>query len=106
MIWIIMIGIGILTFIIRLSFIILADRLSLPAALQRALNFVPIAALTAILVPAIIQPSGILNISFTNGRLIAGTLAIIIAWRTKNTFITIGAGMLCLWFLRFVLKFS
>jgi branched-subunit amino acid transport protein len=40
--------------------------------------------------------SGSLDFSFANTRLLAGIVAIIVAWFTKNTLLTILAGMIAL----------
>jgi branched-subunit amino acid transport protein len=58
---------------------------------------VPPAVLTAIFFPELLITDGSLNISLGNGRLIAGSLAIVVAWRTKNVILTIVVGMLTLW---------
>jgi branched-subunit amino acid transport protein len=92
-IWLILIAVGLFTFATRLSFILLFGRLSVPPTLQRALRFVPPAALTAIILPELLIPQGQLDISLNNVRLIAGIIAIVIAWRTKNIFLTILVGM-------------
>jgi branched-subunit amino acid transport protein len=75
---------------------LLFGRYSVPPALQRALRYVPPAALTAIIFPEMLAPGGDLNISLNNFRLIAGLLAIIVAWRSKNIFLTILVGMAAL----------
>jgi branched-subunit amino acid transport protein len=63
---------------------------------QQALRFVPVAVLSALIAPALFFSSGSLNVSFSNIRLIAGILAILVAWRTKNVLLTIFIGMACL----------
>lgn len=99
-IWIVMIGLGLLTFATRLSFITLLERLKLPPAFQRALRFVPIAALTAIIAPELAFNTGALDISPGNPRLLAGIAAILVAAFTKNTLWTILAGMVVFILLR------
>ena len=94
--WPILIAVGLFTFAIRLSFILLFGRLSVPPSLQRALRFVPPAALTAIIFPELLTPGGTLDLSLGNFRLIAGLLAIIVAWFSKNIFLTILVGMAAL----------
>ena len=94
-----MLAVGLVTFATRLSFILLFGRFSVPPGLQRALRFVPPAALTAIILPELLAPGGTVNISLNNVRLLAGLVAIIVAWRSKNIFLTILIGMavlLCL----------
>jgi branched-subunit amino acid transport protein len=100
--WLSLIVIGLLTFGTRLVFIALADRMKMPAWVERGLRFVPVAALTAILVPEVLKPEGNLYLSLGNARLLAGVLAVLVAWRTKNVLLTIGVGMAALLILQAV----
>lgn len=100
----VLIVIGVITFGFRLSFIALMDRLRLPPLLQRALRYVPAAALTAIIMPELLIRNGAIFLSPMNARLIAGAIAIIVAWRTKNTLLTIAAGMVALWLLQWIMR--
>jgi branched-subunit amino acid transport protein len=95
-----MITLGLLTFVTRLSFIALLDRIKLPLTFQRALRFVPIAALCAIIAPELGYYRDALALSPTNPRLLAGIVATVVAYRTKNVIWTILAGMLVFWLLR------
>jgi branched-subunit amino acid transport protein len=99
-----LIVIGTITFGFRLSFIALMDKLRLPPLLQRALRFVPAAALTAIITPELFIQNGAIFLSPMNARLVAGAIAIIVAWRTKNTLLTIAAGMIALWVLQLIVR--
>jgi branched-subunit amino acid transport protein len=94
--WLSLVVIGLLTFGLRLAFIALAGRVSMPGWFERGLRFVPVAALTAILVPEILKPGGTLDLSLGNARLLAGALAVVVAWRTKNMLLTIAVGMAAL----------
>ncbi|MCA9949547.1 MAG: AzlD domain-containing protein [Anaerolineales bacterium] len=47
-----------------------------------------------------LMPNGLLNVSLGNGRLLAGLVAIIVAWKTKNVLLTIIVGMIVLWLLQ------
>jgi branched-subunit amino acid transport protein len=96
LLWITIIIVGLLTFGIRLSFIVFLSKVHVSSTLQQALRFVPVAVLSALIAPAIFLPAGSLNLSLGNIRLIAGLLAIVVAWRTKNVLLTIVAGMACL----------
>jgi branched-subunit amino acid transport protein len=97
--WLIIVGMGIVTYAIRLSLIVLLGRLDVPPLVQRALRFVPPAVLSAIILPEVLRPGGALDISFGNDRLIAGVLAAGVAWRTRNVFLSIAVGMVALWIL-------
>lgn len=97
--WIVMIAVGLLTFLTRLSFIALLERIQLPAAFQRALRFVPIAVLSAIIAPEIGYADNALFLSPQNPRLLAGVVATLVAYYTKNVVWTIVAGMAAFWIL-------
>jgi len=98
--WLIIIGMGIITYAIRLSLIVLLGRVGVPVIVQRALRFVPPAVLSAIIFPELLRPGGTLDISPGNARLIAGVVAALVAWRTKNVILTIAVGMAVLWLLQ------
>ncbi len=101
--WLIILLAGLLTFGIRLSFIALFGRWQPPDLFLRALRFVPPAVLSAIILPEMLLQNGQISLSPANPRLLAGVLAILVAWRTRNIFLTILAGMLALYlFLFFV----
>jgi branched-subunit amino acid transport protein len=95
-----MIAIGLFTFATRLSFISLLGNREIPDLARRALRFVPPAVLTAIFVPELLMPGGELYLSPANDRLVAGLLAAIVAWRTKNVLLTIVAGLASLYLLQ------
>ncbi len=99
--WLIIAGMGAITYATRLSFILLG-RIGLPAVLQRSLRFVPSAVFAALIVPAVLQPAGPLDISPGNLRLLAAAAAAVVAWKTKSTVLTIGAGMAVLWTMQWV----
>ena len=94
--WLIIIVGGLLTFGMRLSFIYFFGRVEIPAALRRSLRFVPPAVLSAIILPELLLPAGHLDLGFGNHRWLAGLVAILVAWRTRNTLLTILAGMAAL----------
>ena len=102
-IWLVMIMAGLLTFATRLSFILLLDRIRVPEWFRRGLRFVPVAVLSAIILPELTSPNGRLLLSWRNPQLLAGAVAILVAWRTKNVILTIAAGMGALLIFRLVL---
>ena len=89
-------GLALTSFIPRASFILLFARWPVPAPVRRALRYVPAAVFSAILVPQLVLTAGSMDIGLDNPRLLAGLLAGAIAWRTRNTLLTIVAGMLAL----------
>lgn len=98
----IILGGMLVTYAQRLSFIVVIPPDRLPAALQRGLRLVPPAVLAAVIVPEILRPEGPLDLSLQNHRLLAGCVAALVAWRFRNAWLTIAAGMLALWLLALV----
>lgn len=94
--WLLILGLALTSFIPRASFILLLARWPVPAPLRRALRYVPAAVFSAILVPELVLTAGSVHFGLDNPRLLAGILAGAIAWRTRNTLLTIVAGMLAL----------
>lgn len=102
-IWLIMIAAGLITYATRLSFIIFFGRREIPETLARALRFVPPAVFSAIILPELLIPGGEPAFSLSNPRLLAGLIAALVAWRTRNILLTIVFGMGVLWVLQAVL---
>jgi branched-subunit amino acid transport protein len=102
-IWYSIILVGIFTFLTRLSFILLSDKIKLQPNVQRALRFVPIAVLSAIVFPELVQNNAT-QYFYYFPRIIAGMFAIFIAWRTRNILLTIITGMLVLYFLSYIVN--
>jgi branched-subunit amino acid transport protein len=101
-IWPVMLLGGLITFGMRFSLIYLFGRFEIPETVRRALHYVPPAVLSAIIFPELFLPGGTLDLSLGNTRLLAGLIAILVAWFTRNTLITILAGMLALVLLKLV----
>jgi branched-subunit amino acid transport protein len=99
-VWLVIIIIGVITFATRLSFILFFSRMKVTPFLQRALRFVPPAVLSAIILPELVLREGVLELTSSNERLFAGILAALVAWRTRNVLLTLGAGMVALWILQ------
>lgn len=102
--WLTIIAAGLITYATRLFPIISYGRFEMPKQVERALLFVPVAVLTAIFLPEMVYIQEELMLSYRNPRLLAGLLAIVVAWRTKNVIYTILVGMLTLWLLQFIFK--
>lgn len=101
-VWLLMIAIGAITFSVRASLILTAGRYRIPETLERALRYVPPAVLTALILPQFVVLDGRLAIEPQNVRLLAGTIAAIVAGTTRNMLATIAAGMAALWILRYL----
>ncbi|MGA9531270.1 MAG: AzlD domain-containing protein [Anaerolineales bacterium] len=98
LVWAIIFGGMVVTYITRLSFIALIPVDRLPTTVRHALGYAPPAVLAAIIGPELLVDGGTL-VLWPNARLLAGLGAMLVAWRTKNTWLTIAIGMLGLWLL-------
>jgi branched-subunit amino acid transport protein len=102
--WAVIVAVGALNFLSRLSFIALFARRGMPAWLARALKYVPAAMLTALIVPMIFVPeAGAARGLHANPRVLAALAAGVVAYVTRSTLKTLLAGMAALWLLEFVL---
>ncbi len=103
-IWLIMFAGGLVTFGMRFSLIYLFGKFEIPETMRRALHYVPPAVLSAIIFPELLYRADKLDISLDNTRLLAGIVAVLVAWYSKNTLLTIIAGMAALLALQLLLK--
>jgi branched-subunit amino acid transport protein len=95
-VWLAMLGMAVVTFAVRASFLLLPERVKLPPLLRRALPFVPAAVLTAVWAPELALQKGVLQLSLHNERLAGGLVAVLVAWRWRVTFATIASGLVAL----------
>jgi branched-subunit amino acid transport protein len=102
-IWLVMLFGGLITFGMRFSLIYLFGRFHVPETMRKALHYVPPAVLSAIIFPELFLQNGSLYISMGNTRLLAGLAAVLVAWFTKSTLITILVGMIVLFLAQFLL---
>lgn len=116
-IWLLIFAVGAITYAARLSFIVLFARREMPALLAEALKHVPVAMVTAIVVPAIVFVSpGTLALGPGNAKLVAALVAGVVAWWSsagrssrnphsmivrQSALLTIATGMIVLWLLRY-----
>ena len=100
-IWLVMLLGGLITFGMRFWLIYLFGRFHVPETMRKALHYVPPAVLSALIFPELFTRSGELYLSFENHRLLAGMIAMLVAWFTKNTLVTILTGMIALFLLQF-----
>ncbi|BAN47939.1 AzlD domain-containing protein [Metapseudomonas resinovorans] len=100
--WGLFLAAGLGTFAMRLSFVELYGRLRIPALLKQALLYVPASVLAALVLPAVIFPSGQHDIALDNPQIPAAIVAALLAWLTRNAALTLAAGMLTLWGLKYL----
>lgn len=95
--WLIVVTVGVGTYLTRLSFIGLFGNRELPARVREGLEFIAPAVLAALIVPAVVRPEGVIDLSLANPRWLAALVAGFVTWRTKNIALTAVAGLAALW---------
>lgn len=96
-------GMAVITFAIRYTLFAVGHRVRFNPLVARALTYVPVAVLTAIVVPIMLMPDGEgLQLSLDNAYLVGGMAAIGIAARWRNLLATIAGGMLCFFCWRYL----
>ena len=101
-IWWLMLLSGLATFLIRYSFIAAEGHYRAPDWFRAGMPFVPIAMLTALVVPDVLLVAGHWNISLDNPKAIAALVAILAAARWRNILITIASGFATLYLVRWL----
>lgn len=101
--WLPLFIIGGLTFLTRLSFILLLEKWEAPQWFRRGLRFVPLAVLPALILPELFIHGNELAIPPDLPRLIAAVAAGLVAWRTKSVLLTILIGALAFYLLKLVM---
>jgi len=87
-------GMALINLAIRWPVYLFANHFRFPPLIERALAFVPVAVLTAIIVPTVLYPNdGPIDLSWRNPALLAAIVAAVVGRVTKNLFATIGIGM-------------
>lgn len=96
LVWTVIVAGGVGTYLLRLSFLALFERLgSVPPRLKYALRFVPAAVLAALVVPAVVLVDGG-GSPLAPAKLLAGAVAAAVAYRTESIVATIVVGMAAL----------
>ncbi len=93
--WIAFVLLAITTLVTRGSFIVIGERGRLPAVVQRALRYAPVAALSALIVPDLLLVQG--SFEPLNAKLLAGLVVIAVALRWRNPWLPFMLGMGVLW---------
>ena len=91
-IWIIILGMAVVTYGTRTLPLTTIREDALPYWVRRGLKYAPIAVLSAIIAPEYIPSETWFQFTI-DGHLVAGIVAIAVAWFARSTIITIVAGM-------------
>ena len=98
--WLLIALMALVTYVPRVLPFALAGRLHVPPTLERGLEFVPIAVLTAIITRSALVQDGAVDLSLGNYHALAALCAFAAALLTRHLFITIAAGLACFAVLR------
>ena len=101
--WIAVIIAGLATYLSRVSFIALGDRISLPPVAESALRYVGPAAFAAISIPIVLGGDAFSGFGNDIPRIIAASLACFVVWKSRNLPLSLLTGMGTLWLLIWVL---
>lgn len=97
---------GLVTYGARAAFLLFAHRLTdVPVAVREVLRMIPSAVLAALAVPALLRPDGAdTALQWVSPELLAGIVAGLVAWRTRNLFATIAVGLVAVMALQAVIS--
>ena len=95
--WVLIVTLAIGTWLMRSLPIMLHGHVPHPPWLERFLKHVPVAALTALVVPGALYVHSGSTYTIAPARIVAAVLALIVAVRTKNVLATLVVGMGVLW---------
>ena len=96
-------GMMTVTFLVRYAFFALGERLAFPPLAHQALRYVPVAVLTAIIVPMVLLPDGAhWQLTWHNAWLLGTLVTGLIAWRFNHLLASITGGMLVFFLFRWV----
>ncbi len=96
--WILILALALGTWLMRALPIMLHGRVSPKPWTERLLRYVPVAALTALVVPGALYLHTGDQYQFAPARLVAMLAAFAAALKTKNVIVTLAVGMGVLWF--------
>jgi len=88
-----LLGMGAVTYLTRVLFIVFLDDKRLSPFVRRCLRFVPVAVLTSIIIPLVAAPGGRFSPTWDNPYFLAGFLTAGLAAATKNLVITVLGGI-------------
>lgn len=95
-IWMVILGLGIGTFLVRFSFLGLIGDRPLPEWVLRLLRYTPVAVMPGLVAPLILWPpatGGEMDLS----RLLAATVTLLVGMFTRNVVYSVLAGMVTLY---------
>lgn len=101
-IWIIIIGLTLVTIGTRSSFLVLGERFALPERVQHALRYAPACALTALITPELFLHDGVFDLVARTPHLVAGLAAGATMIALRSMIAAMAVGMALFTVMRFV----
>lgn len=90
----ILVGMALVTIAPRVLPLLLLSTRKLPGWLRTWLEYIPVAVLAAMLVPALMTMDGSINLASDNLFLWISIPCFVVAWRTRSLLGTVGTGLL------------
>jgi len=98
-IWLVIFGGMAVTYFLRASFLVLLENDNMPSWLLRGLQFSPSVVLSGLVAQLLVKEGDTVNISLSNPHIISGGIALFVALKFQNIFLTLLAGLGSLWIL-------
>lgn len=99
----VIIGMSVVTYLPRMLPLVVLSKLKLPPLFTAWLRYIPVAVLSALLVPGVLLSHGRLAFTLQNKALLASIPSLLVAARTKNLFLTVSAGIVTMYLLQQVM---
>jgi len=93
-------GLALVTLATRSLFLVIGDRVSLPARVRHGLRYAPVCALVALVVPQLVLTGPAMQLSLANPRLYAALVAAWVMHASRSMLAAMCAGMGALMLLR------
>lgn len=100
--WFVFVIGGIGTYLMRASFLVFGADVELPTWSRRALKYVAPAVFAAIVAPLVVGSDGLGGLGPPDARVLAATIAALVAWRTGSITSVLVVGMCSLWILQWL----
>jgi branched-subunit amino acid transport protein len=101
-IWLVIIGLTLVTIGTRSSFLVLGGRFALPERVQHALRYAPACALTALITPELFLHEGTLDLAIRAPQLLAGVAAALAMLMLRSMILAMVIGMALFTAMRFL----
>ncbi len=84
---------ALVTYVTRVSLLILVGRVSLPKPMATALRYIPTGIITALVVPSVLVNNGVIHVSPWNPFITGAFVSAVVAARSKNALLAMCGGV-------------